>query len=294
MPRYDSLGLILTRRCRLSCFCCPVEKSARSLSRANAERALDWYFSISKGGPASIKFSGGEPFLNFPVLRRAVEYACEKHGGKVNFEVATGGGLFTGSRIAFLRRHPEIQLHLSRAERSSRLAALPNVVANVLLDPCSCADGPARVAGIFNCGFKRVNILPAYFCRWTPGQIAELEKSFALLAALFKKLSARGLRLENIKRSGAAPLFNSGATVDADGNVYTGNGVLATFMKPYRKQFCAGNIKNPDKLDFSRCAAQQQLLRRALGQRAYSDTMLVDSMLTDFVLKTEKTLKALR
>ncbi len=283
----DSLGLILTRRCRLSCFCCPVEKNGKSLSWADAKLALDWYLPGRFGKTACIKFAGGEPFLNFPVLRRSVEYAAKHHTGPLNFEVATGCGQFTKTRIDFFRAHPRLQLHLSHAEAAPALSSLPNVVANVLLDPLSCAAAPARMAGIFACGFRRVNILPAYFCRWTPAQTAQLEKTFLLSGALFAKLAHAGLELENIRRSGAVPLFNPGATVDVDGKVYPGNIVLAAFMKPYRKQLCAGSIGSPQRLDFSRLAPQQKLLRAALGRRIYEDTMRVDALLTEFVLAVQ-------
>ncbi len=54
----------------------------------------------------SIGFYGGEPLLNFPVVRRCTEYVLERTGGKdIGFHISTNGYLLRGEVADFLGRN---------------------------------------------------------------------------------------------------------------------------------------------------------------------------------------------
>lgn len=54
---------------------------------------------------AHIGFYGGEPLLNFPLIRKCTEYALDKAKGKVDFGIATNGYLLKGHIAEFLGAH---------------------------------------------------------------------------------------------------------------------------------------------------------------------------------------------
>lgn len=72
--------MVLTQRCNHRCVYCQAgEASGSSMDRATARRAVDFAFSSPVKG-LTIEFQGGEPLMNWPVLREASLYARKKAG----------------------------------------------------------------------------------------------------------------------------------------------------------------------------------------------------------------------
>jgi len=107
----NSLILFLCQECNLRCIYCFADggsyTGAGKMSAETAFRAIDWLIENSKAErKLDICLFGGEPLLNFPVVRKAVSYAREQaalHGKEVVFTITTNGSLLDDEVIAFLR-----------------------------------------------------------------------------------------------------------------------------------------------------------------------------------------------
>lgn len=111
--------LVVTLRCEHSCPYCQVSRRSTDAERydmdeATALRALDVAMS-SPGRAIKVEFQGGEPLLNFPLIRYAVETAermAEAQGKHVEFVIATNLALLDDAILGFCLDH-NIQLSTS-------------------------------------------------------------------------------------------------------------------------------------------------------------------------------------
>jgi uncharacterized protein len=105
------LTLNVTQECNLRCTYCFVEKSDSSafMSKETARKAIDFIMDFDMKG-VGIAFYGGEPLLNFPVVKAAMEYAsqeAEKRGlPEVTYQLTTNGTLILDEMITFFTKYP--------------------------------------------------------------------------------------------------------------------------------------------------------------------------------------------
>lgn len=238
MPR--SATFIVTRRCRENCPACPVELKNSDMPPAVFKKAAGELFRRFPGTEL-VKFFGGEPLLNFQLVRTGIAH-IRSLGLSPRFEVGTNGLLMDAAKAAYFRRRPEVQLNVNAAFGAGRVfAGLPNVIWNLCITPAGTAAAlPAlkSLAGTARAAGHRVNILPAYYCAWTPAQLKELK---AVLRAMSAFIKASGLRLENGERTGSVPLFNDGPAVDTDGKIYRSNLCLARMAPEAREGLLLGS-----------------------------------------------------
>ena len=104
------LTLFLTQSCNLDCVYCyggAGEYGNRTqMSEATAFRSVDWLIAQS-GDRKEIKvaFFGGEPLLNFPLMKAVAGYGkrkADQTGKKLKFTVVTNGTLLDDEKIDFL------------------------------------------------------------------------------------------------------------------------------------------------------------------------------------------------
>ncbi len=108
-----NISLFLTQTCNFNCIYCygkRGEYGMRShMDRKTAFQAIDWLIENSRQfKKIQIGFFGGEPFLNFSLLKKVVEYAEEKvriAKKGVVFYVNTNGSLLDMETIAFAKEH---------------------------------------------------------------------------------------------------------------------------------------------------------------------------------------------
>ena len=111
----QSLVLNLTNQCNLSCQYCyefgedkiaTPEGKPKFMQWETAQAAVDYFFRDSAGRRAlHITFFGGETLMNFPLLKRVVEYARAKaaeEGRYIDFSLTTNATLLTPEIIGFL------------------------------------------------------------------------------------------------------------------------------------------------------------------------------------------------
>lgn len=275
------LTLALTRRCNLRCGFCPQAFFERDMPPELLDAALAGLLPAAQAG-ASVRLFGGEPLLAFPAVRRAVA-AVSRLAPGLRVELPTNGILLDERVAALLRRHPEVEVALSRP--AARARALPNVVFNVLLAPGEPAQrAVARAGRLALAGYRSLNFLPAYFVRWTAAELGELSRTFSGLATLLWRLKRRGVRVRvvNRERLAAVPLYGDGFCVDVDGSVYASSLALAAAAAPAAAALRLGRVGGR-----LRRAPPPETLSRALEACWPADvleaTAAADAALTHFV-----------
>ncbi len=113
-PREEFLlEVFLTNRCNLDCSYCSSrrmidEPARRALSFGQVRRAVDVFaaYGRRKGAPQerTVFFTGGEPFLEYDVLRRSVEY-IDSLPGRFRVRIATNATMLDPERVKFLAAH---------------------------------------------------------------------------------------------------------------------------------------------------------------------------------------------
>jgi len=107
----SDIALFVAQACNMACVYCygqGGEYASKGMMTPDvAFRAVDWLMDNSGDSESvNIGFFGGEPMMNFSLIKKVVRYAkwqAEKHGKKVTFGMTTNASLLTDSRIAFLK-----------------------------------------------------------------------------------------------------------------------------------------------------------------------------------------------
>ncbi|MFC1679843.1 radical SAM protein, partial [Elusimicrobiota bacterium] len=103
-----NLALFLTQSCNLRCSYCYGDGGSYGtggkMTERTAFRAVDWLIEQSgKMKRVHLGFFGGEPFLNFPLMRKVVRYTLKKTraaGKDVDFHATTNGTLLDEEKVA--------------------------------------------------------------------------------------------------------------------------------------------------------------------------------------------------
>ncbi len=189
MPPIVNMSLLLTQSCNLRCVYCYGKagfKSASNMEEKTAFRAVDWM--IDKSGEIKklhISFFGGEPLINFELMRAVVEYSEKRvmdADKRVAFHVTTNATLLDDEKLAFLNKHqievmvsfdgPKAMQDAQRPFADGRgsydavmpkiknlLAAMPETFGHaVAIDG---ADRGAVKKAMQDIGFTKVTIAPA-------------------------------------------------------------------------------------------------------------------------------------
>ncbi len=105
-----------TRKCNFKCRYCHFtvddavtnEKTIAYMEWDIAKKAIDFLYEHSADSPrVCIGFYGGEPLLNFDIIKRSILYAdtlFERH--ELSYSMTTNGSLLTKEVVDFIARHP--------------------------------------------------------------------------------------------------------------------------------------------------------------------------------------------
>lgn len=110
-PGVDHIALFVAQECNLRCVYCygeGGEYSAKGMMRAEtAFMAVDWLMENSRNfNKVKITFFGGEPLLNFPLIRKTVAYArlkAAERNKRVIFAINTNATLLTDEITGFIK-----------------------------------------------------------------------------------------------------------------------------------------------------------------------------------------------
>ncbi len=100
---------VMTNACNMNCVYCQAQDSENihkgMMDEDTAKKAVD----IALQSPSqhlTFEFQGGEPLLNFPVIKCIVEYSEENCGDKkIQYSIVTNTLLFTDDMIDFIKQH---------------------------------------------------------------------------------------------------------------------------------------------------------------------------------------------
>ncbi len=101
--------VVVTLRCNETCVYCHASRADMSATHTDmtpelAERTVD--FILQSTSPAlTIEFQGGEPLVNFPVVKHLIEYALERnraYGKELEFTMVTNLALMDEEKLAYL------------------------------------------------------------------------------------------------------------------------------------------------------------------------------------------------
>ena len=117
-----NLTLQVTQNCNLNCKYCSFsgrgflnrQKSHNDMSWQVAKKAIDFYIEHSRDYPkGTIAFYGGEPFLNYNLIIKCINYLEEKNRGKENIYFITTNGTILNEKIITLLNQYNIHLTIS-------------------------------------------------------------------------------------------------------------------------------------------------------------------------------------
>lgn len=109
---YRVLYLILTDNCNFNCEYCyerDFGKASKNMTFETAKKVINVLIHDLPSNPKKpyyLNFYGGEPLLNFPVLKASVEYFIEsikKFGGEYYISIVTNGALITDDVAEFFK-----------------------------------------------------------------------------------------------------------------------------------------------------------------------------------------------
>ncbi|WP_456474596.1 radical SAM protein [Candidatus Pyrohabitans sp.] len=107
-----SITLNVAQSCNLRCRYCYVEKAPTGsrgslMSEVTAKKGIDFILGFDELESLGVSFYGGEPLLNYPVVKSAMLYAsrrAEEMGlGEVEFHITTNGTLLSDEILEFFK-----------------------------------------------------------------------------------------------------------------------------------------------------------------------------------------------
>lgn len=207
-PRRRNCTLVITHRCNLRCrYCYETRKDARTMTPAMArtiiERELARTAASSDADEILFDFLGGEPFLEFPLMREIAEWTwSEPRAVPYLFSVTTNGTVLDATAKDWLRNNAErfkvvLSLDGVRSAQETNRPGSADLIdmeffrevyadqpVKMTISPESVGDFAAGVCALMDSGFL---VAPsfAYGAAWTDASIREYSKQLAALGRWF-------------------------------------------------------------------------------------------------------------
>lgn len=108
----------VTEKCNLNCDYCYVKKQPKTMSMETAVAAFEYFKKMLserdlQTGEIHVGFHGGEPLLNFPVIKYLTEQFKEEYGDKVRYySLTTNGTVFNEEMFQFLMANIELSVSI--------------------------------------------------------------------------------------------------------------------------------------------------------------------------------------
>lgn len=103
----SNFAIILTDDCNFDCSYCRLPKHKTAISRATLDTAIPFFIN-HLAAECDITFFGGEPILEFDLIRHTVDlfsrYSTDEHPAP-NYSITTNGTLLTDEMLGFLNAH---------------------------------------------------------------------------------------------------------------------------------------------------------------------------------------------
>lgn len=259
-PAVRQVCLVLTTDCNMHCpYCYQNAKGPRTMDAETVKRSLDLLLA-SRCANLEVVFIGGEPLLEFPLMRMAVQRCSDMRPGHkyVRFRVVTNGLLLSREVVGFLADH-DVEIHFSmdgareaqdlRSPGSfDRLDAVLGMVrdawpdyfrrslaVNITLTPRAVPFLARSIDYLLSKEVGAIAVTPVITPTpdWRPSDIATLDEQMASVlrssVAHFERTGGIPVEIFRNQRESAAErsgrmmcevASNDSPTVDVDGTVY--------------------------------------------------------------------------
>ena len=212
----QSLNLFLTGKCNLDCRYCFVNKEGigkKTLSLAQIKKSIDALFKYP-GKKKTIAFSGGEPTIEFDLIKEVYSYARQKADEKkivLDVSIVTNGTLLDQDKVDFFRKNKFIVKISLDGDRKTHDANRPFVqkkgassfdrvmenlhnidrhdlklAASMVVVPESASELLKNIKRLQAEDFYYIEFYPDLYATWTPKQIKNFEKSLAEFSKFYK------------------------------------------------------------------------------------------------------------
>jgi|GEM_PF-2142254 len=254
--------IIPTRKCNFRCIYCPVYFSNEKLSRDLIMDAINKF--IQYGGQ-HIRFTGGEPFIEWKNLEKIFDFVLKNFRSKINIEVCTNGFLLSSEVISKLKNE-YITLVLSidgrketfgknrilNIKNQNKFEIIKNSLSHLInnnryiitqtISQSGSANAFDDFIYLWSLGIRNFNFLPVYYRIWDPKEIKNLKNNLHLIASFIRPFVYEGkVTVRNIERKGIIPLFGKSICLDSDGKFYYTNAVLLKALRKKKKSLFLGN-----------------------------------------------------
>lgn len=291
-----NLQLFVTRRCQLRCVYCPILKGDSIMSLETARKGADLL--LGHGSTRlRLDFGGGEPLMNFDVVREVSAYAAaraERLGKRLGFYMVTNAVLIDdevlewarGSRVllefsmdgapadhnrykaAYDRGLDPYAATRAGVERARR-AGVPHFVIMVA-SPANVGRLAENFEHLLDIGVRSVDISYAIGASWSGEDeatfFAQVER---LLARHARALESGEIRLGNASQRVEPTILNSELMVDPDGSLHQMTEWMFETSPPRREPpFPAGTldtVNDINALRWSRFHAYYTLVKMYEG-----------------------------
>lgn len=316
---YRQLIIVINHRCNLRCRYCPTFLSLSRIDYDSAVIAVDLFLN-RKAKEYIIKFSGGEPLLNFALLRDIITFARNKarlRRKNVQFQITTNGTLLNNKILNFLKEGRDAELIISLdgdkyTQLSNRISvnkrlnsfdkiihykrsllSFPLLTINMVIAPNAAKSFYENFLFILGLGFRRFNFLPAYFIYWDKKSLKILKDEFKRIAMfIIRNRNKMDIYVKNSDLLNPTPLFNDGFIVDCNGDIFPNNLFLTRRFAHLRNRLKIGSIKDLSAATPLTGASINinDIIERNTPSRILKSTQGADRILTDFVnlIKNEK------
>jgi len=234
--RVSTLVLNTTYKCNFNCSYCPTVKKNESMSIEIAKKSVDLLLK-KKMSFYEIKFFGGEPLLEFDLVKDIISYALSK-SNNIKFMLTTNGSLLDEEKIKFfLDNDVDLRVSIDGTEKFQELnrgkdannvvdklkGFEEKVTINMVVSNNNCSGFFDNFSFLYNRGFRRFNFLPAFFTDWKNDSFEVLESEMEKIKEF---LIGKDVQIRNKEVFQENYLFTNGWCVDCDGSIYLNNDFL--------------------------------------------------------------------
>lgn len=199
IPKIDHCVIYITKRCNLRCTYCFVQNRAsrqQSMEELTAKKMIDFLFGEISGKTIHLAFFGGEPLIEYQLLKNIVHYAEDSSRSinkNISFSIVTNGILIDNEKLSFFRKH-NIKIILScDGDRESQnkhrlfpngtgtfdilnkkvaaISRLKNSCARITFTSDTINKIFNNVLYLYNAGFKNIGCSPVDQRNWTEKEI---------------------------------------------------------------------------------------------------------------------------
>jgi sulfatase maturation enzyme AslB (radical SAM superfamily) len=242
-----NIQLFISRRCQLRCAYCPIKKGDADMSLAVARRGVD-FLMRHRSPRLRLDFGGGEPLLNFDVVRETADYAARRAralGKDLSFYMVTNAIALDDEKLDWLARRRvllELSLDGRRADHNRyKLALKPGLDpymttrrgveralragAKFFVIAVASPSNVRRLADnfehIFSLGVRSFDLSYSLGSLWTRADQDAYFAQVERIVSRHRRAIARGeLRLGNLFQRSEPTVLSSELMVDTDGSLH--------------------------------------------------------------------------